>query len=351
MAVERVSQKDVAARAGVHVTTVSLALRNSPRLPAETRERLQALAQEMGYQPDPMLSALTVYRRRARQPHYQGTIAWLSNTGKASAAAIIHAGFHGYRGGAQERCRELGYNLEEFLTSEIPLPRLSKIFQARNISGILLPPQPRQLSHIHFDWENFSAVSFGFSLASPKMHLVTNAQFRSARIATRKTRSYGYKRIGFTTLRSVETRTDLNFSSGYLAELRFGRREQLPIFEFDDAQKSGRRTFIREFSKWFRVHKPDAILSLDSDVFGAMNKLEIGPDKCGYAAIHLQKDTSHLAGVNQNDVLIGRTAVDFLVGMIHRNERGIPAIPLRILVEGNWVDGDSLPARRPLVSK
>ena len=48
------------------------------------------------------------------------------------------------------------------------------------------------------------------------------------------------------------------------------------------------------------------------------------------------------AGIDQNDELIGRTAVDFVVGMIHRNERGIPQAPLRILVEGKWVDGKTI---------
>lgn len=349
MAVQRVSQKDIAARAGVHVTTVSLALRNSPRLPQKTRERIHNLAKEMGYQPDPMLSALTVYRRHAQQPHYQGTLAWLNNTRNASNAAIQANSFIEYRAGAEQRCFELGYTLEEFQTSDTPLPRLSKILQTRNISGILLPPQPRQLSHITFDWEHFSAISFGFSLAHPRLHLVTNAQYRSARIATRKMRSLGYRRIGYTTLRNAETRTDLNFSSGYLAELRFGNRDLLPIFEFDDMQKSGRRTFQKAFEKWYRSNKPDAILSLDNEIPKALKKMGIGTDICGYAGLYLKNESQGVAGINQNDFLIGRTAVDFLVDMFHRNERGIPSVPLRILVEGTWVDGSSLPTRQPRI--
>jgi len=60
--IQRVTMRQVATRAGVHSTTVSLALRNHPSLPVETRERLQALAKEMGYRPDPMLGALMHYR-------------------------------------------------------------------------------------------------------------------------------------------------------------------------------------------------------------------------------------------------------------------------------------------------
>lgn len=344
MAIQRVSQKDVAERAGVHVTTVSLALRNSPRLPKETRERVRQLAQEMGYEPDPMLSALTVYRKRVQMPHYQGVLAWLDNTKHKDATPASRI-YSGYWEGALERCKELGFKLEEFLTSDTPLSRLAGVLRARNISNILLPPQPRHLSHINFDWANFSSVSFGFSLTRPRLHLVTSAQFRAARLAVRTMRSYGYRRIGFTTLHNAELRTDLNFSSGYLAEQRLGRREELPIFEFDDEQSTTRRHFLRDFKKWFRAFKPDGIISLDREVYSALGGMGIGPETCGYASLDLPQDNQGIAGVHQNGRTIGRTAVDFLVDMSHRNERGIPQTPLRILVEGIWRDGPSLPRR------
>ena len=46
-----VTLKDVARRAGVHFTTVSLALRRHPGIPAQTRLRLMAIAKELGYSP------------------------------------------------------------------------------------------------------------------------------------------------------------------------------------------------------------------------------------------------------------------------------------------------------------
>lgn len=344
MAVRRVSQKNVADAAGVHVTTVSLALKNSPRLPLETREKIQRIAREMGYQPDPMLSALTIYRRKVHKPYFQGTLAWLDNT-KNTASPAARVRYRDYWDGAVERCNELGYQIEEFSTSEMSLSRISKILKARGISCILLPPQPRHLSHIKFDWENFCALSFGFSLAFPRLHLVTNAQYRSARQAVRTIRSYGYRRIGFTSLHVIEMRTDQNFSSGYLAEHRLGRREPLPIFEFDDAQKTVRRTFLKDFGKWFKTFKPDAIISLDHEVANALRSLEIDPSICGYASLHLDRAGSGVAGIYQNDKIVGRAAVDYLVDMYNRNERGVPVVPYRVLVEGTWVDGDTLPRR------
>ena len=59
----RVTMRDVARALGVDPSTVSLALRAHPKIPAETRERIRRAAEKLGYTPDPMLGALASYRR------------------------------------------------------------------------------------------------------------------------------------------------------------------------------------------------------------------------------------------------------------------------------------------------
>lgn len=340
MSFERVSQKDIAAKAGVHITTVSLALRDSPRLPLETRERIRQLAEDMGYSPDPMLSALTAYRKSAKVSRYQGTLAWLNTIPRSEPDNL------GYKAGALARCAELGYVLEEFHVADMSLPRISRVLRARNITGIFLPPQPGRLAHINFDWQNFSAISFGYSLARPRLHVVTNAQYRSVHIAIRAMRARGYRRIGFATVQATDIRTDRNFSSGYLAEQRrYNEKYSIPMFIFDDVADARRKNFIKNFGAWHEAHKPDAVLSLDGEVSGALKELGISPEACGHASL-MTTPEGDLAGVYQNGPMIGRTAVDFLVGMIHRNERGIPSVPLYILVDSTWRDAPSLPDKR-----
>lgn len=60
-----VKLEDVARRAGLSKATVSLALNGSTRINAQTRARLQALAREMGYRPNPYARNLAT--RRSRQ--------------------------------------------------------------------------------------------------------------------------------------------------------------------------------------------------------------------------------------------------------------------------------------------
>jgi hypothetical protein len=46
--------------------------------------------------------------------------------------------------------------------------------------------------------------------------------------------------------------------------------------------------------------------------------------------------------MKKNSFQIGVMAVDLLVDMLHRNERGIPTIPYRLMVEGSWCEGKTL---------
>ena len=59
----RVTLRDIAQAAGVHYSTVSIALRDHPRISAPVRRKIKAIAQRMGYTPDPALAALNAYRK------------------------------------------------------------------------------------------------------------------------------------------------------------------------------------------------------------------------------------------------------------------------------------------------
>jgi len=49
-----------------------------------------------------------------------------------------------------------------------------------------------------------------------------------------------------------------------------------------------------------------------------------------------------LSGMKKNSLQIGIMAVDLLIDMLHRNERGSPVRPYLLMVEGSWVEGNTL---------
>jgi DNA-binding LacI/PurR family transcriptional regulator len=338
----RPTHQDIALIAQVSQVTVSLALRSHPRIPESTRTRIETIARQIGYRPDPMLSSLVAYRRDVKGHAHQGTLAWIDDW-KPARKPFVEPEFKGYWSGARERCEQLGYKLEIFpiATMGVSIERLFGILRARNIQGLLLAPQSRSRAHVNLDWENFSVVTFGFSLARPRFHLVTDAQFRASVMAVRRLRSLGYRRIGCVLEHPFDERTDHNFSGGYLSERRrFPKNQQIPFLPI-----SGWNTpkAFPQFEAWQKRYRPEAIITVPYMVEQWMKKLghDVGNDYA-LAGLAVLDKRSKFAGIYQNGPMIGRTAVDILVGMIHRDERGVPEFPMRILIEGSWVDGESV---------
>lgn len=331
---KRPTLRDIAEIAHVSHVTVSLALRKHPSIPTQTRERIEEIARQIGYHPDPALSALMVYRRGAKPSSYQPTLAWI-NFSKRS----IGGDFLLYYLGAQERCAEVGYRLEEFSLLEMSFERLAKILYSRNIQGIIIGPPKHEHTRIStrsINWDHFSAVTFGFRLARPRLHTITNAQFHSARIAVRKLRSLGYRRIGYASTHEFNESTDGNFLGGFLYEqLHWPFAEHVPVLAPPE------KDLMRECRKWYSLYKPSAIFTVHFGVLSALTPEEVR--NCGIAMHELSEEPSIFAGIHQNGRLIGRAAVDEVIALMHANERGIPAAPKRILIEGGWRDGLSAP--------
>ncbi|MEO5958580.1 MAG: LacI family DNA-binding transcriptional regulator, partial [Opitutaceae bacterium] len=194
----RVTMAVIAKRAGVHTTTVSLALRNHPSLPQITRTRIQALAKEMGYQPDPALASLIAYRTQLHPAKNKVTLAyvtnWLSRWGwkKLRAQSRFFAG-------ATTRAEALGFQIEHFWLGEEGLrhERLSDMLHARGITGVILASHRWNTGDvIRFDWRLFSAVKIDFFPHEPALHSVTNDQRAVMQLAMQRTIAAGYRRIG-----------------------------------------------------------------------------------------------------------------------------------------------------------
>ena len=108
----RVTMAVVAQKAGVHPTTVSLALRNHPSLPISTRKRLQLLAAQMGFRRDPALSALVAYRRHTRPVKGTPLLAYVTHW-DSRWGWKDHPAHKAFFDGATMKASPLGYQLEQ----------------------------------------------------------------------------------------------------------------------------------------------------------------------------------------------------------------------------------------------
>lgn len=88
------SIEDVALEAGVSVATVSRALRGLPNVAASTKERVQAVADEMGYRADPSAARLATGRTNLVQIATPTVDGWYFS--RFLAGAIEHLNANGY---------------------------------------------------------------------------------------------------------------------------------------------------------------------------------------------------------------------------------------------------------------
>jgi DNA-binding LacI/PurR family transcriptional regulator len=342
---QRISLRDIGRLANLSHSTVSLALRNHPSISAKTRERVRELANSLGYVPDPMLRALAEYRRDKAARRYQGSLAWINNHEQLRDPQSTTGFAHLYREGAERRAAELGYNLVTFnpVVEKMSLTALRRVLLNNGIRGLLFPPQPHSHAALDFDFSNFSALTFGFTLSTPQLHVVTNHQFRTSMIAMRKLRAYGFKKIGFLLSEVVNERSEGNFLGGFLVEQRkLPAKDRIPVFttQHDSFEKEKKK-----FEHWFHTHQPDVLL-VDfwewTVAFLQLMNLRV-PDDIPLATLGAVPQQRRFAGVDQNDHKVGMLGVDTVVGMLYRNETGVPVTPTRILVEGQWQDGESVP--------
>lgn len=334
----RITIRDIAARAGVHFSSVSLALRNSPKLRPELRDKIQAIARDLGYVPDPVLNALNVYRQSRRPARFQSTIAWINNWPVKDEMRSIRS-FADYFRGASERARQLGYQIEDFWMHAPGMTpaAASSILRARGVRGLLIGPQPFAHTTLDLDVADFSALAFGYSLQPARLHIVTNHQFQSVVLAVHELQALGYRRIGLCLKEDWDEKVNNHYLGGLLfAQHRMpARRRVSPLL----SPESDRESFVA----WFKLHRPDSIIAIDRATRSWVESLGLRvPDDIGLANLNATPSDQWLAGVHQNDRLIGATAMDVLAGMISRNERGVPATPIRTLVEGVWHPGASV---------
>lgn len=344
----RTTLRDIAKVCGCSAMAVSLALRNHASVSKKRRAKIRAVAKQLNYSPDPTLSALAAYR----QTHYPRPtatpIAWISNYPTCNYWNQPNHFVQQYFQGATQRAKEIGYHLEHFWLGEPGMTpqRLSSILYSRGINGILLTPQHRSFTHLNLDWDKFCAVTFGYSLVRPRLHMTTTNQYRSMSMVMRKLRSLGYRRIGLMILSFHDTRVQHNLYAAYLMDrLRVPAKLQIPAFFVPESS----RNIEAEKLKWFRAYRPEVIITSNGGGLDGVLRSEglhcpedIGLVSLGTSDRRANETGRIFSGTDENTEEVGVAAMDLLVTLMHRNERGVPSTPRTVLIDSKWVPGTTL---------
>jgi DNA-binding LacI/PurR family transcriptional regulator len=324
---------------------VSLALRDDPRISAARRVEIRAAAERLGYRPDPMLASLAAYRQTRRGTSIRSTVAWI-NQWRDAAALRQHREFDEYWRGASATAEELGYRLDEMVIGpSVSGERAQKILHSRGVRGVLIPPHRDGFMLGRFDWNDFSIVRLGISVPEPRSHVVSNDQMNSAMLAYASVSAKGYRRIGFVTSQRFDHNTGGNFRAGFLAAQHaatHGRPGVDPLYLEEPVTPKD----AENLRGWLTTAAPDAVITSHPTLRRLLVQIGVRVPADLAVAVTSVLDGSFDSGIDQNCREIGRVAMRTLAGLIHQNERGIPRYFRRVLVEGTWRDGSSVPQKR-----
>lgn len=349
MPLPRVTMQDVARAAKVHQTTVSLALRNDDRLPEKTRARLWRIAERLGYRPDPMLSALNLYRTGRQPAQAAATMAFLLNFRDRDELSAWHP-HRLFLEGARKQAEQMGYRVEPFyVRPSLPDegPRIERILRARGIVGVIIGAFGDDTIQFQMEWNQFSLVLIESQQLGVPLHMISNNQMMITRKAVRHLHGLGYRRIGLAVGRRGEVNLSNAFTAGYHAEIAL----RADLARLPPLLLAGLRPadLAPALARWQKAHAFDVIASNWAQVPDGLRLAGYRvPGDVAVASLDLNPDSGSNAGMAQHHRVVGERAAEQLAILMKTNQRGVIEPHNSTFIEGRWVDGSDVPPRSML---
>jgi LacI family transcriptional regulator len=336
--------REIARRAGVSHTTVSLSLRNHPSIPTETRERVRVLADELGYRSNVLVSALMSQVRLKQHKSAPEVVGFLTG-GLTPNDWNNHSASVGFFEGARRRAQKLGIRVEPFWLGPggSAAAATCRMLHARAIRGILITPFPVPVYLHELDWSRLICVGFGYVFNEHALHRATHNHFRGAFIAYQNLARLGYKRIGLMLDRDENRRVNYSWLGGYMAAQHTSLGERLEPLLTTATDKA------QVLKGWLRKSRADAVIGFGPNQFLSLTAQGCRiPQDLAFAALDVEQarlaHVEEVSGINQNFPLIGATAVNILASQLYHNEQGLPSHPVLSMIEGHWSAGRTAPA-------
>ncbi len=343
----RVTLRDIAGKLGVSRMTVSLALRENPRIPKKTRLKVLAAARKLGFYPDYKISRLMSELSHLRSTHaFRGEIAFLTSW-QTEFGWRESPYFSKCREGAEQRASELGYSLNDYWTRDPQFLRkkLSGVLRARGVLGIVISPlgaplSPEQIQSpdigLDVDWSRYSVIQIDSTISRPQVNIVRHNHFHGMFHSLQQLEGLGYRRIGFAIVQSGDLLTSRLWTAAYLywlAERSF--QEDLPRFVYPYGALPE-----AAFREWIRDHDIDAVIAMEGEPHPVLARVQKSLSRhVGFSVLDHPGGESPFSGIRQNATEIGQVAVDQLVHAINHDIKGVPLHPAQTLIQGTWHPG------------
>jgi len=333
----RVTQRDVAERFGCDRSTVSLALSGHPRIRPDVRAKICALAEEMGYRPDPVLAMLAQHRF-ARQPAaFRGGIAWLVYSGAEINSEQVRD-----FSAAQEWAERRGYKVFEFdLAGYCSGETASRVLFNRGVQGVIVPKLCKAADAMLTaeGWLRFAVVSCGSNWPGLPFHTVASDLFGGMCSVWQEVVQRGYQRIGTVLFTSGPAAADdlVRYGAAIAQQEELVSVDQrLPILRCSAGDHAA-------FLEWFTRCRPEVVISSSEQVCEWLtDEGHRVPEDVAFVCLGARAGGYHTGRVLSTSAL-GETVAGLVISLINEHQHGVPPTRQMLMLEGVWTEGSTLP--------
>lgn len=328
--------RDIAKKTGYSLAAVSAALRGLPTVSVETRQKICAEAEKMGYHSDVHLQMLMTYMRSRQGKIAPCNIGWLhANTNENDA--LLNTRAQGFYAGALRRAEEIGFSVDLIWIGKYAerYQRLQEVLINRGITGLIIAPPWREGFKELLDWDKFSIVSVDESHNPPGFHRIFPDYYADMRLALANAKLLGYSRPAFWQSKFMDMVNDGRFTAAYLYTSSCSPQEKQMRLLPEENRKH-----------WILKTKPDVIITTERTTLEELRAMNIRvPEDVALIHLNVGVDVPDWAGMIQDHLTIGARAVELLANALNHHERGLPAKPMLTMIEGAWQDGWTAPKK------
>ncbi len=330
----RVTQRQVAAEAGVSVSTVSLVYSGSAKISAATRDRVRSVAARLGYRPTPGLSAAMSARwsaQRSQSFSRLGLILTRDPIQLSFSQSLLNNPANPFI----EQAAELGYGVESITVTEQSPADLREELEFLRIDGLIFPMRTEiapGLMEVLRSWPCVGMISriLGSGIPTVYPDLLVDAYRVFEQVARR-----GYRRTGLILARLPPSRGVLGSLGGLLAARHLHNSLNAPpLIQIEEGR-------FETAVDYLKTHQCDSVITGGSSELVALERLWPPINRLGRAALNVIDN--HHAGVHFQRKMLYDCALNLLDSMVRGNLTGRDLANLREHIQFPWQDGSTLP--------
>ncbi|MDQ8199422.1 LacI family DNA-binding transcriptional regulator [Pelagicoccus enzymogenes] len=328
--------RDVAVAAGVSVATVSLALRDSPRITKKCKQQVVQVSERLGYVKDSKLSELMSHLRDNRGGKSGSTLA-IVDAGEGEVRDGYSSGNLEIVSGLREVAMKEGFSLDCFNMAEEGLSarRLRQILLARGIEGVVVLPSPRHDLLVGMDWSGLTTSVIGYELEGEDFYRVCPNYLRMMDELMSQALRDGFRRFGFLPEPNQQSLRNRLVSSSVEFHLS-GALGALQVDRF-----TGRESDTESVSRWLESQAPDFVIG-SCEAWRTLCQLEkSGRAAPAFAAWDIAGAPSNVSGLDHRYKVLGQEAATTVLSRLTRQALRESENMLTKVIEGKFRRSES----------